>query len=214
MPSDNNQNEEPDDTALGGANGITNPASKISAEMCKEIYKENMGHYRYFGTMRARIAYAPATIALAVVSAFAVTNDKIRISMVFIVIVFALIYVINALLQKEQSICAKICKIAQEEWRNHISGNQGEPPNSKEFRRRAKDGLPMRGFRPDFASLVLLVFLVTLGSFPIAVLSPYATDVSQMADPEPSVVEPLLPAPQDKNIGTPDTEKHPEPTLP
>jgi len=53
------------------------------AEMCKEIYKENMGHYRYFGTLRARIAYAPATIALTAVAAFGASTGNYFWPMIF-----------------------------------------------------------------------------------------------------------------------------------
>lgn len=134
---------------------------KVIADMCKEIYKENMGHFRYFGTLRARIAYVPATIGLTVVALFITANQQAFIAKLVFSFVLFLIFVMNYILQRHQQKCKNISKFAQNDWREISSKSAASPVSSSEYATRAKKEAKIW---PDSASIILLLFLTIVGA--------------------------------------------------
>ncbi|MEM6889638.1 MAG: hypothetical protein AAF636_16070 [Pseudomonadota bacterium] len=157
--------------------GVTYNRSMM-ADLCKEIYKENMGHYRYFGTLRARTVYTPATIAMAALSVFAVVTENLIACMVFVAIVFGLTLRANYFLQTKQRVCALICRYAQDDWNALAIGQSIDLVDSRKYLARAQNNKIPLFQRFDPPSLILTGFLACIAALPIVVVGPYNAAVS------------------------------------
>lgn len=109
-----------------------------TAEVYREHYKEAMNSFRYFGTLRAQIAWLPAMIALAAATYFGksyafdlyVGGINIPLSFIGLLFILLLIFVANYYLQKQQENCTMVAKTFQEKWLEPPEMQDDAPPKS------------------------------------------------------------------------------------
>src|SRR5690606_36264698 len=82
---------------------------------------EAMHNYRFYGTLRAQIAWMPAVIALAIVSYSAeqMAATSLWVNMaptLFLLVVFARINAANRTLQRDQHNALGIARVARRSW--------------------------------------------------------------------------------------------------
>ena len=93
--------------------------SNLHREILKAHYAEAMNGYRYFGTLRAQIAWAPAIILVALITFVAQRADSALFSAFSFIpigamfVVFCLIYFANHYLQIQQRNCSNAAKLAE-----------------------------------------------------------------------------------------------------
>ncbi len=154
-------------------------------------YSEYMSQYRFFGSLRTRIAWAPATISVAVVAfLFEQFATSTVVLSVVIAVIFLAIFVVNLALQREQIIhlrlgseCDKVVQLAIQEkttaaFLGKISGtildgylNAAMPvlPTHKQMRTEVRKKFHLGYYFQEVATWALLVFLFALGITAVAI---------------------------------------------
>ena len=102
-------------------------------ELFKEIYKESLSSYRFYGTLRATIAWPPATLVCAS-GIYLLGNSDIHLlpygeyllPAVFSVVLGLIAYV-NYQLQIMQAECMAVARKCLEYWASGIDGNALKP---------------------------------------------------------------------------------------
>ena len=105
---------------------------KPAMELFKEIYKESLSNYRFYGTLRASIAWPPATL-VAASAVYLLSNSDIHLlpcgkyllPSVFSV-VLGLISYVNYQLQIMQAECMAVSRKCLDYWRKGIDGYEVE----------------------------------------------------------------------------------------
>ena len=106
---------------------------KPAMELFKEVYKESLSNYRFYGTLRASIAWPPATLVGAS-AVYLLSNSDIHLlpygkyllPSVFSVVLGLIAYV-NYQLQMMQAECMAVARKCLDYWRNGIGGYEVEP---------------------------------------------------------------------------------------
>jgi hypothetical protein len=137
-------------------------------DLLKAHYSEGMNAYRYFGTLRAQIAWAPAIILVALITFVAKDTDVLKIYEFRFILpgvmlgVFAAIYLANHYLQIQQRKCSNVAKRAEHYWQRDEVPDVG--PSFFALRNSSnKENAQIRSSnKPDMPSFCLLVFLVLL----------------------------------------------------
>jgi len=102
-------------------------------ELFKEIYKESLSSYRFYGTLRATIAWPPATLVCASGVYLLRQSDLHLFSYgeyllpVVFSIVLGLIAYVNYQLQILQAECMAVARKCLEYWKNGLNGCQLTP---------------------------------------------------------------------------------------
>jgi hypothetical protein len=185
--------------AQGGA-----AVAKLPDDFYKAHYAEAMSSYRYFGTLRAAIAWTPATIAMTLITYLATGAFVKEHVLLWYAVplalagVFVLIFVANVHLQKQQRKSSNAAKKAQHYWvtqnqtpRFYLALTQDLPKGDALIRSLA---LSQRGW-PDTSSWCLLVFFIVLliinGYSVMETVGGY--DVYRHGGPPPSAANPASP---------------------
>lgn len=145
------------------------PPNRLLAELYRECFKETMGHERWFGTLRARIAWAPATITLAVISFFVTRFPHLFwLSYLILVSVFVMIFVTNIHLERAQRRCRYICRRCACLVNQIANGKDVPFFNYGSIRDSAKCSMKrkIKWFHHDTPTISLFIFLATLGFVP------------------------------------------------
>lgn len=156
------------DEAAPAARDAGRPPSDDRRELLMAHYAEHMNAYRYFGSLRAQIAWAPSIILVALISfiardAAALSRYGLRFVVPCTVLgVFAVIFVANLYLQYQQQKSSNGAKNAQ----YHLLSGGYEDKDISFFRLRqdTRTGAPdiKSSRRPDKPSWCLLAFLALL----------------------------------------------------
>lgn len=189
----------------------------------KDLYKEAMSDFRYFGNLRAQIAWQPATI---IVAAITFALDKVKLTDVSwlpvstptaLVIVFAvvalLIFFANYYLQTQQNVSKKIAVQAHKNCIQILNCKDFPAKSYSELKKEANSGGSL--VWPDRPSWLLLGFLVTLaGCVSLFVLAqktdpPPPKPVRCNADPkpcentpDPQKIQKIIVSPNDNAVGS------------
>src|SRR5215469_1540744 len=109
-------------------------------ELFKEIYKESLGSYRFYGTLRATIAWPPATLVCASGVYLLRKSDlhllphgEYLLPAIFS-IVLGLIAYVNYQLQMLQAECMAVARKCLEYWKNALNGYQLTPHTYSELK--------------------------------------------------------------------------------
>jgi hypothetical protein len=96
---------------------------KTAFDFCKEQYEELVSTYRYLGTMRARIAWTPATLTVGVVAVFIkgggngnLPSREATALFVIMIVVLALIYAADSYFLREQRILGRMSSDCEILW--------------------------------------------------------------------------------------------------
>jgi hypothetical protein len=141
-------------------------------ELFKEIYKESLSSYRFYGTLRATIVWPPATLVCAS-SVYLFSNTDIHLlrygeyllPAVFS-IVLGLIAYVNYELQIMQAECMAVARKCLEHWKGGIDGNELKPHTYIELKKQVN--FKTRFDTPTLCFIVfsfMLFFLNVFASF-------------------------------------------------
>tara|TARA_R110002110_G_scaffold284986_1_gene499145 strand:+ start:124798 stop:125619 length:822 start_codon:yes stop_codon:yes gene_type:complete len=96
---------------LAGGDGILNAAAYYNAR-----YSEYLNQYRYFGNLRTGVAWAPATISVAVVALLLDKFDAAQLVFPIVIsIIFLAIFWVNLHLQWRQMVNLRLAKLCDQE---------------------------------------------------------------------------------------------------
>jgi hypothetical protein len=138
--------------------------NKANAEVFKEVYKEALNDYRYFGTLRGAISWPPATIVGAAIGFLGRNTDfggswlGVYAPPVAYTLILLMICVINYILQLYQARSRGASRLAQKRWIASITSNIGAQTLTKISH--DKDCKWRK--RPDLASLLFFLFSAAL----------------------------------------------------
>jgi hypothetical protein len=135
---------------------------KTNPDFYKEMYKEALNQFRYYGTLRSAIAWPPATIMAAAISLLGKMRDDAPVATAAVKIMYAFLCVLllilaaNCYLQGRQRVELEVAKEAQSRW---IKPNEPQIlyPRIRADVRKIKYYL-----RPDPPTILLALFLLTL----------------------------------------------------
>jgi len=141
-------------------------------ELFKEIYKESLSSYRFYGTLRATIVWPPATLVCAS-GVYLLSSSDIHLlrygeyllPAVF-AIVLGLIAYVNYELQIMQAECMAVARKCLEHWKSGIDGNELEPHTYNELKEQVN--FKKRFDTPTVCFIVfsfMLLFLNVFASF-------------------------------------------------
>jgi hypothetical protein len=109
-------------------------------ELFKEIYKESLSSYRFYGTLRATIAWPPATLVCAS-GIYLLGNADIHLLPygeyllpAAFSVVLGLIAYVNYQLQIMQAECMAVARKCLEYWKSGIDGNALKPETYLEIK--------------------------------------------------------------------------------
>lgn len=147
------------------------PDTKLLADLFREFFKETMGHERFFGTLRARIAWSPATIAMTLVSFFILQFKMFWFPYSVFSIILILIFATNIHLERAQRRCRYICRECAELVNAIANGNVVGFVNYGTIREiaRGKMSEDIHILRHDTPTWTLLGFLLGLVALPLIV---------------------------------------------
>lgn len=140
-------------------------ADKLRIDFYKDHYKEFMNNYRYFGSLRAAIAWTPATITIALAT-FLIKEMQAPVVPVMLALgaVLVMIFATNIHLHREQIVFQNMCKICEDEWKK--LGAAAAPMSYGEMRDKAVAGIgPAKYF--ELSTIMLLLFFLVLGALPL-----------------------------------------------
>jgi hypothetical protein len=139
---------------------------KPTMELFKEIYKESLNGYRFYGTLRASIAWPPATILGAGFVYFSQNSDIHDLPFgryilpIFFAIVLALIIFVNYRLQLMQAESVAVARQSLKHWKEGLTGSNIEPFTYSELRGRVSFSRRFDG--PTWSFIIFCVVLITL----------------------------------------------------
>ena len=114
---------------------LTTPDPDAASEIFKEIYKEALNSHRFYGTIREKVAWPPATIIGGALTYFSQNISTAPLPYVryypaiMLFILMSLITCLNYHLQKRQAKCIAVAKEAQVRWLKCITSGM-EPPKT------------------------------------------------------------------------------------
>ena len=138
-------------------------------ELFKEIYKESLSRYRFYGTVRATIAWPPATLVGAS-GVYLLSNSDIHflpygeylLPAVFSVVLGLIAYV-NYELQVMQAECMAVVRKCLEYWKSGIYGNELKPHTYLEIKEQVS--FKTRFDTPTLCFIVFSFILLFLNLF-------------------------------------------------
>jgi hypothetical protein len=136
---------------------------KATFEIYKEIYKEALNNYRYFGTLRGAIAWPPALILGGVLTYFGqnpgfkkIPHGEWLLPVVFLIVLLLIVFA-NYYLQRQQAKCMAVAKASQKEWVEGVKTNAVTPKAYSDF-----EGAVVIRKIPDWPSAFLVLFAACL----------------------------------------------------
>ena len=138
-------------------------------EFFKEIYKESLNSYRFYGSLRASIVWPPATLVSAS-AIYLLSNDDIHlipygqymIPVVFSVVLGLTAY-INYHFQMMQAESMAVARKCLEHWKNGINGKKMKPYTYSDLK--AQINLKKRFDTPSLCLIVFSFVLLFLNVF-------------------------------------------------
>lgn len=158
--------------------------SQMATEIYRDIWKETMAHERWYGVMRSRVAWAPATIALAFMSFSIINFGQFVLPYIAFVVVLATIFVTNVYLERLQRGCRNICKECMDKIHRILETGKC---NSFVSYKNIRDDVDARVgiWQHDPPTYALSVFLVVLGVIPPLILM---SEFKDLAETNPQII--------------------------
>jgi len=138
-------------------------------DLFKEIYKESLSNYRFYGTLRATIVWPPATL-VCVSGVYLLSNSDIHLlrygeyllPAVFS-IVLGLVAYVNYKLQIMQAECMAVARKCLVHWKSGIDGNELKPHTYTELKEQVN--FKTRFDTPTLCFIVFSLMLLFLNVF-------------------------------------------------